>query len=114
MEYKQVILVRADLKMSKGKACAQCAHASVEASLKAQKRKELLFKAWTNRGAKKVVLKEKDLFKFKDSAERSNIITALISDAGHTELLPGTKTTLAIGPDEEEKINKITKDLKPY
>ena len=33
MEYKQVILVRTDIVMSKGKMAAQVAHASTEATL---------------------------------------------------------------------------------
>ena len=46
MAYKQVILVRTDLKMSKGKTAAQCAHASVEATLQLKKKNRLIFSAW--------------------------------------------------------------------
>ncbi len=111
MNLKQVILVRTDLKMSKGKLAAQVAHASVEAALKSKKYKEKLFKAWRTIGMKKTILKVKskeDLFKFKQQAEDSSLITALIQDAGHTEIPAGTYTCLAIGPDQEDKIDKIT------
>ena len=41
-------------------------------------------------------------------------ITALITDAGRTTVEPGTITCLAIGPDSDEKIDKITKELKLF
>ena len=51
---KQVILVRQDLKMPKGKLIVQCTHASLEAALKSNKLKE-----WQSKGTKKVILKVK-------------------------------------------------------
>ena len=47
------------------------------------------------RGMKKVILKvneEKELFKYKQIAEDAGIKTALITDAGHTVVEPGTIT----------------------
>lgn len=111
-EYKQVILVRLDLKLSKGKLSAQVAHASVEATLKSDNEK---VKAWQKKGMKKIVLKVKDLdelLQYKKQAEDNKLKTALIIDAGKTELKPGTITCLAIGPDKEEEIDKITGKLK--
>ena len=112
MEYKQVILVREDLKLPKGKLAVQCAHASLDAALRSDKK---IMDLWRKQGAKKVALKVKDadeLFKFRDIAENSGIKTAVISDAGKTVVLPGTITCLGIGPDSEEKIDKITGKLK--
>ena len=61
MGYKQVIVVRADLGMSKGKIAAQAAHASLEAAMKTMStdkiRKEGIFESWRKEGMKKVVLK---------------------------------------------------------
>ena len=118
--YKQVILVRTDLKMSKGKTAAQVAHASVDACLRVIKQDKILktkvFDSWHKSGGKKVVLKvssESDLHKFKMSAERMGIKVAIIRDAGHTEIPPGTYTTLGLGPDTESRIDKIVGDLSP-
>ena len=112
MAYKQVILVRDDLKLPKGKLAAQSAHASVDTILKSDKK---IIDLWKKAGAKKIILKvkdEKELFKYKQMAEDSGLKTALITDAGHTVLEPGTITCLGIGPDEEEKIDSITGKLK--
>ncbi len=112
MQYKQVILVREDLNLPKGKMGAQCSHASVDATLKSDRK---LIDLWKKDGGKKVVLKvkdEKELFKYKQMAEDNGLKTALITDAGHTVVEPGTITCLGIGPDEEEKIDKITGKLK--
>ena len=114
-ELKQVILIRTDLEMGKGKIAAQVAHASVEASLKTLKRKRNLFYAWHRIGMKKSVLKvknEEELLNFRNEAKKKRIITALIVDAGHTQIKEGTITCLAIGPDKEEIIDEITGDLK--
>lgn len=108
---KQIILVREDLDLSKGKLASQCSHASVEAVLKSDKNK---INEW-RRFSKKVVLKvkdEKELLKYKNLAEKEKLITALIKDAGRTEIPPNTITCLAIGPDEDKKIDKITGKLK--
>ena len=112
MPYKQVILVREDLKLPKGKLAAQSSHASVDAVMKSDKK---MVDLWKKEGGKKIVLKVKDdkeLFRYKQMAEDSGLKTALITDAGHTVLEPGTITCLGIGPDEEEKVDRITGKLK--
>lgn len=109
--YKQVILVRQDLKLPKGKMAAQAAHASVEAVLKSD---DEIIRDWRNEGMKKIVLKvenEKELIKFFQTAKDKGIIASLITDAGKTVVAPGTKTCVAIGPDDEEKIDSITSEL---
>lgn len=113
-ELKQVILVRNDLKMSKGKAAAQVAHAAVEATLKSNPN---MVKKWRDSGMKKITLKvdsEKELYKYLQIAKDEMLITALIKDAGRTEIEPGTPTCLAIGPDKEGNIDSITGELKNY
>ncbi len=109
---KEVILVRNDLKMPKGKMAVQCMHAAVEATLKSEKDK---IKAWRADGMKKIVLRvdsEKELIQFNQIAKDNGFVTSLITDAGKTFFKEPTKTCLAIGPDSEEKIDKITGKLK--
>lgn len=112
MEYKQVIIIRNDLKLPKGKMAAQAAHACVEAVLKSDKDK---VQKWRHEGMKKIALKvdsEKDLLKYLQIAKDSNLTTALITDAGRTCVEPGTRTCIAIGPDNEELIDRVTSQLK--
>ncbi len=111
MSYKQVILIRQDLKLPKGKACAQCSHASVEAVFKAD---DAEVKAWRQEGMAKIVLKvkdEKELIKYFQLAKDDGIPASLITDAGRTVIAPGTKTCVGIGPAQEEEINALTGEL---
>jgi len=111
-EFKQVIIIRKDLKLPKGKLAAQVAHASVEAVLKANKD---IVKRWRLEGMKKVVLKvdnKEDLFKYIQEAKDSNIVNSVITDAGKTVVAPGTVTCGAIGPAPEEDIDSLTEDLQ--
>ena len=108
---KQVILVRQDLKLPKGKLAAQAAHASVEAVLKSDLN---IVKKWRSEGMAKIVLKvkdEKELIKYFQTAKDEGLTVSLITDAGKTVIAPGTKTCVGIGPDEEEKIDPITEEL---
>ncbi|MBW2995102.1 peptidyl-tRNA hydrolase Pth2 [Candidatus Woesearchaeota archaeon] len=110
--YKQVILVRMDLKMPKGKLSVQVAHASVDAAFNAGKE---MIQKWASEGMKKVVLKvkdEKEIMEYFRKAKNMKLPTGLIKDAGRTFLSPGTITCLGIGPAEEDKIDTITGKLK--
>jgi len=110
MELKQVIVVRSDLKLGKGKLAAQVAHASVSAADKSPWKKE-----WINLGQKKTVVKcsgEKELLDLMKRASVQNLPVALIEDAGLTQIPAGTKTCLGIGPAPVEQIDKITGKLK--
>lgn len=110
--YKQVIIIRTDLKMKPGKIAAQSAHASVAAIDKVDKK---IVSVWKKEGQKKIVLKVatlEELMNIKEKCGKLKIPSAIITDAGLTEVNPGTITALAIGPDSEEKINKITGKLK--
>jgi len=109
--YKQVILVRQDLKMPKGKMSTQVAHASVDAVTKSDKE---TIEDWLKEGSKKIVLKvenKRELIKYKKLADKEGFVTSLIKDAGKTVFKIPTVTCLAIGPDKEDKIDKITSEL---
>ncbi|BDZ66664.1 aminoacyl-tRNA hydrolase [Methanobacterium ferruginis] len=109
---KQVIVVRADLGMSKGKLAAQACHASLGAYKKANER---IIREWELEGGKKVVVQVKsqeELFEIYELVKAAGLPSFLVKDAGHTELPPSTITCLGIGPEKDEKIDKITQDLK--
>lgn len=112
---KQVILVRTDIKMGKGKLAAQVAHASIQCFYITLSKKPGIAHQWIKEGQKKVVLKVPDYRSALDRYEkavRNGIIACIVYDAGHTQLEPGTLTTVGIGPDKEELIDYITGDLK--
>ena len=110
--YKQVILVRADLQLPKGKAAAQAAHAAVEAVLRSDKE---TVKEWRSEGMAKIVLKvadEKELLAYNQKAKDEGLVTVLITDAGRTVVEPGTRTCVGVGPDDEEKLDVLFGKLK--
>lgn len=108
---KQVIVVRSDLKMPKGKLAAQVAHGSVEAVLNSDSK---MVQAWKKQGMKKSVLKVSSEAELRDllvHAKNAGLCVGLINDAGRTFLEPGTTTVLGIGPDAEDKLDKVTGHL---
>ncbi len=114
MEYKLVVVVRDDLKMSGGKLAAQVAHAAVTCALEAKAKKTKWFSEWYSEGQRKVVLKARDLEELRelnDKASRAGLPRTLITDAGLTELPPNTTTCLGIGPAPEHEVDQITGHL---
>jgi PTH2 family peptidyl-tRNA hydrolase len=112
MTFKQAIVVRSDLKMGKGKTASQCAHASVLAMEKAE---DAAAEEWKAGGMKKICLKvasEKELIDVFNAAKRAKLPTALVRDAGYTQIEAGTLTAVGVGPASEEKIDAITGKLK--
>ncbi|MFH0863435.1 MAG: peptidyl-tRNA hydrolase Pth2 [Candidatus Altiarchaeota archaeon] len=110
VEFKQVIVVRSDLAMGKGKIAAQASHAAVATADKSRYKAD-----WLSQGQKKTVVKvtgEKELLTILHAARDAGLPTVLIEDAGHTQVEPGTKTCVGIGPAPVEQIDKITGKLK--
>lgn len=110
--YKQVIIIRKDLKLQKGKLAAQVAHASLSAYRKAT---PAAAKAWESEGEKKVVVKVdslEELMKLYELATFKKLPCALIKDAGRTQVPKGTITAVGIGPAREKDIDAITGKLK--
>lgn len=120
-EVKQVILVRQDLKMRRGKEMAQVAHASMKVffdlnnsecttSLRIPLTPEM--GEWVHGLFTKVVLyvsSEELLLQAHQIAKEKGLPTSLIKDAGITEFGgKETYTTCAIGPAHSNEIDPIT------
>jgi PTH2 family peptidyl-tRNA hydrolase len=127
MEHKQVIVMRKDLNMRKGKLVAQGAHASMGAILGQMKREgnvmtldlsDERLAPWITGVFKKIcvyVNSEQELLSIYNQAKDAGLICSLIEDNGLTEF-NGVKTltAVAVGPDTQDKIDAITKQLPLY
>ena len=131
MNYKQVIILRRDLNMRKGKMCAQSAHASMKVILDMMEvttkdggnidrtltlSRHNPVQQWLEGKFAKIVVgcqDEKELFELYRKAKDKKIPCAMITDAGKTEFngVP-TKTAVAIGPWIDTEIDEITGELK--
>jgi PTH2 family peptidyl-tRNA hydrolase len=122
-EHKQVIVLRKDLNMRKGKMVAQGAHASMRAILNVARRDgdtlviplDARSEPWLCGRFKKIcvsVNSEGELLDLHRRAVEGGLMSALIKDAGLTEFdgVP-TYTALAIGPDVDERIDPLTGGL---
>lgn len=112
MEFKQCIVIREDLKLSSGKMAVQVAHAAILAMERAEKR---VVRDWKEEGQRKIVLKAptlQDVFRLRDEAERAGVASAIVIDAGLTEIPPGTVTALGLGPASAALLDRITGNLK--
>jgi len=121
-DYKQIIVLRKDLNMRKGKMVAQGAHASMAAIItKEECGNTVIIHDWnvqdwlSGRFAKICVGvdSEQELLDLHQKALDANIPTSLIQDSGFTEFnnVP-TYTAVAIGPATHEKLEPITGNLK--
>jgi PTH2 family peptidyl-tRNA hydrolase len=111
---KLAIVVRKDLGMSCGKIAGQVGHASVMAYRKITDF-ALEDGRWYDEGQKKIVLKVPDLptlLQIKETAILNKLQVNEVVDFGLTQIEPNTLTCIAIGPDEDEKIDAVVKELK--
>ena len=114
-EYKQVIVVRMDLKMGKGKTAVQVAHASVLGTEEGYSKFKMWYREWKTRGQSKIAVRAKsleELLYVKDMASKKGLPLAVVEDAGLTQLSPGTITCLCLGPAPSSLINPITGTMK--
>lgn len=121
---KQVIVMRHDLGMRRGKQIAQGAHASMSfLCRRLQDRSSVGLndfseaqQEWLSGSFAKVCCRvdsEEELMTIHDRAVRANLEVHLITDAGKTEFHgQPTQTCLAIGPDYAERIDEITGELR--
>ncbi|XP_036380647.1 peptidyl-tRNA hydrolase 2, mitochondrial isoform X2 [Megalops cyprinoides] len=116
-EFKLTLVVRTDLKMGKGKVAAQCSHAAVSAYKQVQRRNPDLLKQWEYCGQPKVVVKapdEESIIELLTCAKELGLPVSLIQDAGRTQIAPGSRTVLGVGPGPVDLVDKVTGHLKLY
>ena len=112
---KMVCVVNHGLKMGKGKIAAQVGHGAVMATMKAGSLKPLFVEQLLATGQKKVCLKGADadhLLALEQLAKDAGILTTLVHDAGHTQIPSGSLTVLALGPETDDLLERITGELK--
>jgi len=123
---KQIIVLRKDLNMRKGKMVAQGSHASLAALLNLMDKSNPdiytlnlkshpAVKTWLNVKFTKICVSvdsEAELLEIHGKAVTAGLPTALIKDAGDTEFkgVP-TLTCCAVGPALVEEVDKITANL---
>lgn len=121
---KQVIIVRKDLKMNRGKEIAQASHASLafmgHRILNTFDGRITFTPAiyeWFNKSFTKITLQvdsEEALLDVHKKAQEAGVESYLIKDDGRTYFDEPTYTCVGIGPDYSEKIDKVTKGLRLY
>jgi len=109
---KQVLVLRKDLNMRKGKMVAQGAHAAIGALAKAKVED---IKKWEEDGCTKICVSVPDeiaLLQLKLDAWVAGLPIYLVQDAGRTEFNGvATYTALGIGPASAELIDALTGKL---
>ncbi len=127
---KQVIVIRRDLRMRRGKEIAQGAHASMAwlaervlarltpAGSVADVQLSEAERAWLTSSFRKVTVKvgsEQELLAVYAKALEDGLVAHLVTDRGLTEFggVP-TRTCLGIGPDYDDLIDPVTGDLELY
>ena len=111
---KQVIVMIRELKLTKGKMSAQASHAAIGAYKRAKAICPDIVRAWELEGEKKVTVyveKTSDLFELFHKIP-DEIPKILITDAGKTQLDPGTVTCMGLGPYHDDELDRYTRELK--
>lgn len=117
---KQVIVIRKDLKMRRGKEIAQSCHASLAAVYEIEKShiQSLSYQLWKNHSFTKIGLlvnSEEELLEVYNKAKDNGIPAALITDSGRTEFNGvATNTCVGIGPFWSFEVDQVTGHLKLY
>lgn len=68
-------------------------------------------------GGTKIAVKidsEEELLELDRLAKANGVISSIVRDAGQTQVSPGTRTVIAIGPAPKSILEKITGHLKLY
>jgi peptidyl-tRNA hydrolase, PTH2 family len=114
---KMVLVLRGELRLTPGKAAVQVAHAAVLLVEEARRRRPGWVDRWRSAGQKKIAVVVDSLEEMEGLRRRAvarGIPTVLVEDAGFTEVAPGTKTCLGLGPAPASELDPITGTLPLY
>jgi peptidyl-tRNA hydrolase, PTH2 family len=106
-----VVVVRGELRLTAGKAAVQVAHAAVLLARWAESHIPKEFEVWWAGGQRKVALQVStlsDLEELERKARAARIPTVWVEDAGYTEVPPGTRTCLGLGPAPDAVLDPVT------
>ena len=109
-----VLVVRGEIRLTAGKAAVQVAHGAVLLCEAATRHHARELDAWRSEGAKKIALVAPTLPEMEElqrAARAKGLPTVMVEDAGLTEVPPGTRTVLGIGPGLESVSDPITRHL---
>jgi peptidyl-tRNA hydrolase, PTH2 family len=113
-EYKMVLILRGELRLTAGKSAVQAAHAAVMLVRRAEERDTARLASWLAQGQKKIALVVPTLEEMEGIERQARVksIPALwVEDAGFTEVPAGTRTCLGLGPALALEVDAITGDL---
>ncbi|MGI0070677.1 MAG: aminoacyl-tRNA hydrolase [Thermoplasmata archaeon] len=109
--YKMVLVLRGELRLTPGKAAVQIAHAAVLLTRLAERHGRAALDTWLAEGQRKIALEVPtlaDLEGLERTARGHRIPTVWVEDAGLTEVPPGTRTCLGLGPAPASEIDAVT------
>lgn len=122
-EVRMTLIVRQDLKMGKGKAAAQCSHATLALYKKitnpqsAAYNPEMVERWEYGNGQAKITLQvpnQEEMDLLFAQAVSLGINAYVVHDAGRTQIAAGSATVLGLGPAPKQVIDQITNELKLY
>ncbi|CAH2354898.1 peptidyl-tRNA hydrolase 2 [[Candida] railenensis] len=122
-EVRMTLVVRQDLKMGKGKAAAQCSHATLAlykmiTNPESEAYNEQMVKRWEyGNGQAKITLQvpnQEEMDMLYAQAISLGVNSYIVHDAGRTQIAAGSATVLGLGPAPKAVLDQITSDLKLY
>ncbi|HYB78237.1 MAG TPA: aminoacyl-tRNA hydrolase [Thermoplasmata archaeon] len=112
---KMVLVLRGELRLTAGKAAVQAAHAAVMLVRLAEKRDPDVLERWLDQGQRKIALVVPTLAELETlerGARARGIPSLWVEDAGFTEVPPGTRTCLGLGPAPDAELDPLTGQLE--
>lgn len=115
MSYKMLFIVNGSLVMSSGKMAAQVAHCAIDLYQEILNRRMQALNYWAISGQRKIVVRGDSPEELLDIQQRlamnKSVVSAIIRDAGRTEIASGSITCLGLfGMDSQ--LDPTTRHLK--